>query len=433
MSKRAFFQRNAKMFVLGIFVLCMVLVLTLFISRLAYKQNTIVVKPEIQQKEVAQKKEEALVQPAAAMPVDEKNLIKIGTILGLTGSTRETHLKILEGLTLRIDKANKSGELGNKKIILTALDHEYVPAVAVKRMEELVQDYKIDIIISPSGTDVINACIPVIRKNKILVFGSISRPTLPCDDLDISFLTVSFPDEAAKLVEYSLTMPLIKKVAIFYQDDNFGKSMLNRAMGILKTANFVDQNILVTGYEPNTTRVSKSVTAIRNFTPNGLFVFALVPPTVALLSNFTDAAVLKYLFGLSSINNGAVAKLFSDKGFKFIRTHLIPNYKEQSADMLDITKNYLDALKEKNLEPDDLSFECFVTADLFIELLQKIVGTITKEKIVQKMEILKNYDLKGLKINYDNQNRQFLHDIWIETETGDWIYSPLNTKISEQK
>jgi ABC-type branched-subunit amino acid transport system substrate-binding protein len=145
--------------------LCAVIILSFFVFVWLRKKQVMVVKQDLPVKIEIPTQKVVVPQPQASSTVNtsEENVIKIGTILGLTGSTRETHLKILEGLNLRFNKANSSGELGNKKIILTALDHEYIPAVAVKKMEELVQNNKIDIIISPSGTEVLNACIQKIN------------------------------------------------------------------------------------------------------------------------------------------------------------------------------------------------------------------------------------------------------------------------------
>jgi len=350
-----------------------------------------------------------------------KEEIKIGTVLDLTGSTSETHLKILEGLKLRINQANNLNELGNRKIILTALDHEYDRQKATEKLSELVNKYQTEILICPAGTETINACLPIMQEKKLLVFGAISRPTKSYTDINISFLAPSFCDEASKLVEYALKKLSLKKIALFYQNDGYGTTILESVKKILKTANYPDENILCTGYSPNTTNVSETVQKISEFSPDGLFLFSLLPPANALLSKISNVKSLKYFFGSSPLNNSAFTKLFNEKGYKFIRSHLIPSIKNGNTNLLDITKNYIDALRESNLEPDDLSFECFIAADIFIDLLKKIDGPITKEKIQQKIEALNNYNLKGLYLNYDPQKKQLLNNIWVETETGEWL------------
>jgi len=47
--------------------------------------------------------------------------------------------------------------------------------------------------------------------------------------------------------------------------------------------------------------------------------------------------------------------------------------------------------------------------------LKKIKGKITKEKIIQKLEGIKNYDFAGLKLNFDSKTRSLAKDIWIDT------------------
>jgi hypothetical protein len=56
-----------------------------------------------------------------------------------------------------------------------------------------------------------------------------------------------------------------------------------------------------------------------------------------------------------------------------------------------------------------------------IDTLKKLELPITQEKFNQKIESFKNYNFKGIVLNFNSQTRELTNCTWIETPNGTWI------------
>ena len=71
--------------------------------------------------------------------------------------------------------------------------------------------------------------------------------------------------------------------------------------------------------------------------------------------------------------------------------------------------------------------EAYIATSILIDTLEKIDGPITKEKILEKLESLKNYPFKGLTLTFNPERRDLAHSIWLETgDDTDWVEKNIN-------
>jgi hypothetical protein len=78
-------------------------------------------------------------------------------------------------------------------------------------------------------------------------------------------------------------------------------------------------------------------------------------------------------------------------------------------------------MSEKGLPIHFSSLEGYIAASIFIDLLKKIDGEITKEKIIEQAEKIKKYDFKGLSLNFNPKNRNLFGCVFLDTGEGDQI------------
>ncbi len=81
---------------------------------------------------------------------------------------------------------------------------------------------------------------------------------------------------------------------------------------------------------------------------------------------------------------------------------------------LEIVRTTQKDFKEKGYILNTASMEGYLATTIFIHLLKKIEGDITKEKIIEQAEKLKNYDFMGLKLDFNPQNRSISKGVWID-------------------
>ena len=73
-------------------------------------------------------------------------------------------------------------------------------------------------------------------------------------------------------------------------------------------------------------------------------------------------------------------------------------------------------MKEKALPSNPFSLEGYITASIFIDILKKIQGDITIDKIINQIEKIKDYNFKGFPLNFDQKTRELAKKIWIIDE-----------------
>lgn len=63
----------------------------------------------------------------------------------------------------------------------------------------------------------------------------------------------------------------------------------------------------------------------------------------------------------------------------------------------------------------------YLSADLFISILQKIKGALTHEKIHEVIASFKQQLYKGLMLNYNPQTQELSNKLWLDTGQSQWI------------
>ena len=79
-------------------------------------------------------------------------------------------------------------------------------------------------------------------------------------------------------------------------------------------------------------------------------------------------------------------KFIKDKNLKIIHSQTVPDPKTSN---IEIVSNFRNAIKEKTTALNTFTLAGYIASELFIDLLKKIEGKITKEKIIEEAKKLK--------------------------------------------
>ena len=133
--------------------------------------------------------------------------------------------------------------------------------------------------------------------------------------------------------------------------------------------------------------------------------------------------MLKYLklFGISSITT--VKEIARKRNIPYVCTQFVPDPIKNTD--LEIVRLAQKDINQKGYVLNSMSIEGYIAAAIFVDLLKKIEGDITKEKIIEQAEKLKNYDFMGLKLDFDPQTRSISKGVWINPGTEKpFLYIP---------
>ncbi len=156
--------------------------------------------------------------------------IKLGITVPLTGSAAPGYNKVPYGMKAYFDYVNDNGGVNGRKIQLVIKDDQYVPTSAKSATNDLILKDKVFAIVGSLGTANNEATTPFINSKKV--------PRLFVNTGFSGFAnTKKFPTTYSLFPSYVMEAKVIgqyladnfagKKVALIYQDDDFGSDAIS--------------------------------------------------------------------------------------------------------------------------------------------------------------------------------------------------------------
>ena len=135
----------------------------------------------------------------------------------------------------------------------------------------------------------------------------------------------------------------------------------------------------------------------------------------------------KKLLGLS-VYEDSFEQFLKNQGLEFVLTRMVPDPRTSK---LEIVQEYRDWADKNNMSYDKVALELYINASIFLDIVKHLEPPITKEKIIEAAESIKNYTFKGLTLNFNGNKRELGNTLWIDPGTGPWI-PKVNNEVSTQ-
>jgi len=347
---------------------------------------------------------EALPQKAELRNLDE---IKVGFMGDFLGAKKDIDNPSFDGLKMGLDEANENNEFKNKKIKLFSLDHKGDVQGAISCIKNFADDLDVKILLTPCGSEELFASIALLeQKNFLVLFPVTLFDTFK--HLNLKTFVFTFPvneQEASVILNYGLDNLFIRKFAIFYEESYIGKGYLKDAEVVLEKRglkNGVDY--VVSSYALNTADTKNAADIINKFSPEAVLLFSSPVATTSLL-NKLNIANIKYFLGTSFVEGDILFSVAKTKGFKFFISRAFPIFSKTK-----FYEEFLSCIKKQN-KVESLSLLLgYLFARLFVEIVKKIDGSVTKESILRQIQQDKMYDVKGVKFYLDPSIKTNLND-----------------------
>jgi branched-chain amino acid transport system substrate-binding protein len=186
------------------------------------------------------------------------------------------------------EQINKSGGVNGRKLQLISLDDGYETERTLANTRTLINDKKAFALISFYGsTPTTEAMNKVFGPAKVPLVGTISgagtlrEPVSANPNSRYMFhVRASYGDETNLIVNQMVSLGL-KSIAVFYQNDGFGKAGLEGVTAALKKYNLSPSAIGTV--ERNSLDVSSAVQSISKANPQAVVMVTLYKPTAAFV------------------------------------------------------------------------------------------------------------------------------------------------------
>ncbi len=329
--------------------------------------------------------------------------IRIGQFAAQTGPAAELGKRMQLGILAHFAAVNSAGGIHGRKLKLISRDDGYEPEKAIAAVKALIEEDKVFALIGSVGTPTTLAAVPAINAAGIPLVGPFTGAQALREPFNRNLFHVraSYFDETERIVQYLSTIG-IKKIAVFYQNDSYGKAGLE---GVLRALTKRELKPAATvKVERNSNDVAAALAEILEVRPEAVIQISAYKSCAALIKQAKAKSYSGQFFNVSFVGSNALADELGDAGAGVVISQVVPfPYTPSSA----IVNEYQQRMTEAGSKDYDFtSMEGFLAAKLFTEGLRKAGKNLSRQSFISALESLHDYNLSGFTMSYSAKSHE---------------------------
>ena len=342
--------------------------------------------------------------------------IVIGQSAAFTGPAAQLGIQMNAGAKIYFDALNANGGVNGQPVDLRTLDDGYEPDRCKANTEKFIKDDVFGLL-AYVGTPTCAAALPLVNEAKIPFFGPFTGAEILRDPFSRSVfhLRASYYDETELIVK-QLTSLGLNKIAVFYQNDAYGKAGLEGTVRALKRRNLVPA--AQSTVERNTVDVAKAIADILPSEPNAVVQISAYKSCAAFIRAARKAGFGGTIFNVSFVGTQALADELGPQGNGIMVSQVMPF---PYSPTLAITREYLDAVKRAGGEakPNYSSMEGYLAAKVFTEGLRRAGRNPSRDALINALESIQRADFGGFNVDFSSRDHVASRFVDLSMLTGD--------------
>jgi len=362
-----------------------------------------------------------------------ENEIVFGQAAALEGPAAALGQGMRAGILAAFEEANRNGGVHGRKLKLVSVDDGYEPDKSIMAVRKLIEDEKVFGLIGPVGTPTANAAQPVAQAAKVPYIGPFTGAGFLRDPKRDNVINVraSYDAETEAWVRHLTEDLKITRIAIFYQDDAFGraglegfkKAMDKRGLPIAAEAT----------YERNTVAIKTALLTLRRAEPQAVVMVGAYKPSAEFIKLSRKIGFDPVFVNISFVGASALARELGSDGRGVIVSQVVPFPWDAS---LKVVANYHAAIKaaDPKAQPEFVSLEGYLVGCLAIAALEKSGANPTREGFLKAIKETGRFDIGGLIMTFGPDKNQGLDQVFMTVIQGDGSFKPTDklTRVSSQ-
>jgi ABC-type branched-subunit amino acid transport system substrate-binding protein len=336
--------------------------------------------------------------PAAAQtPGVTANTVLLGQSAAFSGPAAQLGIQMNAGAMAYFDYVNKLGGVHGRTILLKTRDDRYEGTLAAENTRKLIEEDKVFALFAYVGTPTSAAALPIFTEAKVPFVGPFTGAELLRNPLNRYVFNVraSYYDETEKIVE-QLVSTGIHKIAVFYQNDSYGKAGLTGVQIAMKKRGLA---IAATGtVERNTIDVGAAVKAINAVQPDAVVMISAYTSIAEFVRQMKKAGSAAQFHNVSFVGSKALANALGKEGYGVVISQVVPFPWNPGVRVVNEYQRILKAAG--NTDYNFGSLEGFLAAKVMVEGLRRAGRDLTRERLIAALESMDNVDLGGFVVSF---------------------------------
>jgi branched-chain amino acid transport system substrate-binding protein len=340
--------------------------------------------------------------------------VMLGQSAPFSGPAAQLGIQFHQGAKLYLDQYNALP--GHRDVKIQFLDDGYEPERCAANTKKLIDDEAFALF-GYIGTPTSLAALPLAVNAKVPFIAPFTGAMALREPFhrNVFHMRASYNDETALIVK-QLTHLGLKKIAVFYQNDAYGKAGLDGVT--LALAQLDLKPAALATVERNTVDVSAAVKTIVAARPDAVVQVSAYKSCAAFIREARKAGYGGTFYNVSFVGTQALADELGKDGAGVVVTQVVPSpYYAANG----ITREFNEAVKKSGgtVQSNFSSMEGYLAAKVLTEGLRRAPGKLTREGLIAGLESIDRQQFGGFEVSFSPRNHVASKFVELSMITGD--------------
>ena len=341
--------------------------------------------------------------------------IVLGQSAPFTGPAAQLGIQFNRGANVWFDQLNAQGGVAGRKIELRKMDDGYEPDRCAANTRKLI-DEEVFALFGYIGTPTSLAAVPLAKKEGVPFIAPFTGAMSLRDPFSkyVFHMRASYNDETALIVKQMTTLDL-KKVAVFYQNDAYGKAGLDGVILALGALNL--KPVAQATVERNSVEVAAAVKALVAAAPDAVVQVSAYKSCAAFIRAARKAGYGGTFYNVSFVGTQALADELGKEGAGVVVTQVVPSPYNAARP---IAREFAEAVKKAggDAQANFSSMEGYLAAKVFTEGLRR-ASSPTRDGLIAGLESINDQSFGGFAVSFSATNHVASRFVDLSMLTGD--------------
>lgn len=341
--------------------------------------------------------------------------IILGQSAAFTGPAAQLGIQFHQGAKVYFDQVNAQGGIGKRLIEIRNLDDGYEPDRCAENTRKLIAD-DVFALFGYIGTPTSVVALPLATKDKVPFIAPFTGAMALRDPFNkyAFHVRASYNDETGLIVK-QLTSLGLKKIAVFYQNDAYGKAGLDGVNLALAAQNL--KPVALATVERNTVNVAGAVKTLVAAGPDAVVQIGAYKACAAFIREARKAGYGGTFYNVSFVGTQALADELGKDGAGVVVSQVMPSPYNAARP---IAREFVDAAKAGNAQVNFSSMEGYVAAKVLVDGLKRGgAAKISRESLIAGLEGMGSQSMGGFTVSFSATDHVASNFVELSMLTGD--------------
>lgn len=352
--------------------------------------------------------------------------ILFGQSAAFSGPARELGKNMRIGIEAAFQEANARGGIHGRQLILLSLDDAYEPEAAIANTRRLIEQDGIFALIGAVGTPTSLSATPVAAAAGVPYIAPFTGAAFLRENRwqNVINLRASYNQETEAMVARLTTDLGIKRIAVMYQDDSFGRAGYRGVRQALERRGM--EPVAIGVYPRNTTAIKTGLLNLRSANPDAVILIGAYQPVATLIAWARYTGLDPVFMTISFVGSNALAEELGRGGAGVFVTQVVP-FPTNDIPRVGIAYRRALAAHAPEATPGFVSYEGYLAGRLAIAALERCGREVDRAGFLKSLRGAGTIDLDGFELRYGANDNQGSDAVFLTVIGTDGNYRSIQT------